>query len=136
MSNVGPTRKQFEKFKNLPRDTPIMMLNLIKLNKRARYEDARKATGEEAYATYNEESSPIVASVGGTIIWRGKPESVLIGPQDERWDLAFISHFPNSKAFLDMVTEPAYQAIAFHRQAAVKDSRLIRMGETEAGISF
>ena len=136
MRNVGPTREQFEIFKNLPRDTPIMLLNLIKLNKRARYEDGRKATGEEAYATYKQESTPIVASVGGSIIWRGTPESILIGPEDERWDLSFISHFPNSKAFLDMVTEPAYQAIAFHRQAAVKDSRLIRMGETEPGIGF
>jgi len=35
-----------------------------------------------------------------------------------------------------MVTNPDYQAIVFHRQAAVKDSRLIRMSEAGVGTDF
>jgi len=136
MSNIDPTREQFEAFKDLPRDTPIMMLNLISLHDKAHYADPRKATGAEAYAAYGQESGSIFADVGGSILWRGKPECVLIGPATEHWDVAFIAHYPNAKAFLAMVTNPDYQAIVFHRQAAVKDSRLIRMGETEAGVSF
>ena len=136
MHNIDPTRKQFDAFKSLPRDTPIMMLNLIALNDQARYDDGRKATGAEAYAAYGRESGDIFAGVGGSILWRGKPESVLIGPPTEHWDIAFIALYPSAKAFLAMVTNPNYQAIVFHRQAAVKDSRLIRMGETEAGVSF
>ena len=136
MSNIDPTREQFEAFKDLPRDTPIMMLNLISLHDKAHYADGRKATGAEAYAAYGQQSGSIFADVGGSILWRGKPECVLIGPATEHWDVAFIAHYPNAKAFLAMVTNPDYQAIVFHRQAAVKDSRLIRMGETEAGVSF
>jgi len=136
MSNIDPTREQFEAFKDLPRDTPIMMLNLISLHDKAHYADGRKATGAEAYAAYGQESGSIFADVGGSILWRGKPECVLIGPATEHWDVAFIAHYPNAKAFLAMVTNPDYQAIVFHRQAAVKDSLLIRMGETEAGVSF
>ena len=136
MSNIDPTREQFEAFKDLPRDTPIMMLNLISLHDKAHYADGRKATGAEAYAAYGQESGSIFADVGGSILWRGKPECVLIGPATEHWDVAFIAHYPNAKAFLAMVTNPDYQAIVFHRQAGVRDSRLIRMGETEAGVSF
>ena len=136
MSNIDPTREQFEAFKDLPRDTPIMMLNLSSLHDKAHYADGRKATGAEAYAAYGQQSGSIFADVGGSILWRGKPECVLIGPATEHWDVAFIAHYPNAKAFLAMVTNPDYQAIVFHRQAAVKDSRLIRMGETEAGVSF
>ncbi|MDG1905534.1 MAG: DUF1330 domain-containing protein [Arenicella sp.] len=136
MSNIDPTREQFEAFKSLPRDTPIMMLNLIALNDKACYDDDRKATGAEAYAAYGQESRAIFADVGGSIMWRGKPETVLIGPSTEHWDVAFIALYPNAKAFLAMVTNPDYQAIVFHRQAGVRDSRLIRMGETEAGVSF
>ena len=136
MSNIDPTREQFEAFKDLPRDTPIMMLNLISLHDKAQYADGRKATGAEAYAAYGQESGSIFADVGGSILWRGKPECVLIGPATEHWDVAFIAHYPNAKAFLAMVTNPDYQAIVFHRQAGVRDSRLIRMGETEAGVSF
>ncbi len=34
---VDPERDQFEAFKALPRDEPVMMLNLFKYGERARY---------------------------------------------------------------------------------------------------
>ena len=34
--NVDPTREQFDRFKSLPRDTPIMMLNLSPLSRSTR----------------------------------------------------------------------------------------------------
>jgi len=56
--NIDPTKEQFEQFKKLPRDTPIMMLNLIELNKTATYKDGRNATGAQAYKNYGKESGP------------------------------------------------------------------------------
>ena len=134
--NIDPSQAQFEQFKNLPRDTPIMMLNLIELNEQANYQDGREATGADAYKNYGNESQSIFSGVGGEIIWRGQPESIVIGPSDENWDVAFIARYPNAGAFLSMVTNPDYQAIVFHRQAAVKDSRLIRMGDARDGTGF
>lgn len=136
MNNIDPTPEQFSHFKNLPRDTPIMMLNLIRLNDSANYKDGRIATGAEAYAAYGRESAPIFQGVGGEIIWRGKPESVVIGPTAEQWDIAFIARYPDANAFMSMVKNPDYQAIVYHRQAAVLDSRLIRMGEQKSGSTF
>ncbi len=135
-NHLDPTRVQFEAFKKLPRDTPIMMLNLIRLNPQAVYEDGRNMTGAKAYELYGETSGPIFSRLGGEIIWRGKPESGLIGPQDEHWDMAFIARYPNSSAFLAMVTDPDYKLAVIHRQAAVADSRLIRMGDTASGNGF
>lgn len=134
--NIDPSKEQFEYFKNLPRNTPIMMLNLIQLKEQARYKDETIATGAEAYASYGKASGPIFSSVGGQIIWRGKPESIVIGPSDEHWDIAFIARYHNAGAFLAMVTNPDYQAIVYHRQAAVQDSRLIRLGEAKDGSDF
>ncbi len=129
MSHIDPSREQFDSFKALPRDTKIMMLNLIRLNENANYKDGRVATGAQAYKTYGEHSQAIFNKVGGSILWRGVPETVLIGPRAEHWDITFIAQYPNAAAFLAMVTDPDYQLIVFHRQAAVKDSRLIRLGE-------
>lgn len=134
--NIDPTRDQFTAFKDLPRDQPVNMLNLVKLLDHATYADGREATGAEAYAAYGRESAPIFQRVGGTILWRGRPECVLIGPADEGWDIAFIARYPTGGAFLEMVTDPAYQAIVFHRQAAVADSRLIRMADLPDGDVF
>ena len=133
---VDPERDQFEAFKALPRDVPVMMLNLVSFRDWAQYPDGREWTGAEAYAAYGRESAPVFSRVGGTIIWRGKPEVMLIGPTDKNWDVAFIARYPSAAAFLEMVTDPVYRDAVKHRQAAVLDSRLIRTGEIERGESF
>jgi uncharacterized protein (DUF1330 family) len=137
MSNyVDPEREHFEAFKALPRDVPVMMLNLLRFRDKAAYEDGRDATGAEAYAAYGRESAPIFKRVGGEIIWRGKPEVMLIGPQDKQWDMIFVARYPTAGAFLEMVTDPDYQAAVRHRQAAVLDSRLIRTTDAGFGEGF
>ena len=134
--HLDPTRIQFDAFKDLPRDTPIMMLNLIRFKAQASYEDGREVSGRAAYEVYGEQTGPILSKLGGQIIWRGEPQSVMIGPQDEHWDVAFIARYPNSSAFLAMVTDADYKLAVKHRQAAVADSRLIRMGELANGSGF
>ncbi len=133
---IDPTRKQFDAFKEWPRDEPVMMLNLVRLRDQAAYADGRAASGREAYAAYGRESQPVFSRVGGRIVWRGEPRCVLIGPKDEHWDLAFMAHYPSAHAFLAMVTDPLYQSIVYHRQAAVADSRLIRLAELPGGEGF
>ncbi|MEM1039527.1 MAG: DUF1330 domain-containing protein [Pseudomonadota bacterium] len=123
---VDPDKALFAELRQLPRDHAVDMLNLVKLKRSASYEDGRKATGAEAYAAYGRESAPIFQSVGGKIIWSAEPEFMVIGPPDEMWDIAFIARYPSAQSFLDMVYDPAYQAIVFHRQAAVETSRLVR----------
>ncbi|NVJ96508.1 MAG: DUF1330 domain-containing protein [Alphaproteobacteria bacterium] len=139
MSHIDPEREQFEIFKSLPRDVPINMLNLIKLKERAEYAGAAPEgvkTGADAYAVYGRESGPIFNRVGGTIIWRGAPRVMLIGPEDEKWDLAFIARYPHAGAFMEMVTDPDYRLAVRHRQAAVLDSRLLRCDELEGTKGF
>ncbi|MBY0423940.1 MAG: DUF1330 domain-containing protein [Parvularculaceae bacterium] len=115
---------------------PVRMLNLIRLRKSARYEDGRKATGAEAYAAYARESAPFLAEVGGRIVLSGRPQAIVIGPEDERWDVCFVAEYPSAAAFATMVKNPGYQAIVHHRQAAVKDSRLIAMSPGAEGKVF
>lgn len=134
--HVDPERGAMSRFLKLADAGPIWMLNLIRLRKNARYEDGRAVTGREAYATYGRESEPFFKSVGGKIIWSATPEFTLIGPEDESWDVAFIAEYPSAKAFGEMVRNEGYQEIVHHRQAAVKDSRLIRMKPGAAGRVF
>ncbi|MEM8749307.1 MAG: DUF1330 domain-containing protein [Pseudomonadota bacterium] len=137
MSNyIDPDRDHFRKIMELDLTHSVDMLNLVKLKEKATYEDGREATGAEAYAAYGKESGPLFQGVGGEIVWSGKPEFLVIGPGDESWDLAFVARYPTGQAFLDMVLSPGYQAIVFHRQAAVKTSRLLRTKTREAGQGF
>ncbi|MBU6251846.1 MAG: DUF1330 domain-containing protein [Alphaproteobacteria bacterium] len=130
-SYVDPTRAAFDLFKSLPRDTPINMLNLVRYRDLAAYPEghphaAKGWSGARAYEEYGTTSGPIFERVGGHIVWRGKLEAVVTGPESEHWDAAFIAAYPNAGAFLAMVTDADYKIAVVNRQAAVATSRLIR----------
>jgi len=133
---VDPTKGTFAAFRADDRPGPIHMLNLVRLRERALYPDGRQASGKEAYAAYGRESEPVFARLGGAIVWRGKFELMLIGPVQESWDLCFIAQYPSVAAFVEMIRDPVYREAVKHRQAAVEDSRLIRLMPELAGAGF
>jgi uncharacterized protein (DUF1330 family) len=138
---VDPSRAQFDAFKALPRDRPIQMLNLIRLKALADYppdhpDHGRGVSGLDAYRAYGRDSAEVFARVGGRQIWAGRPEVVVTGPPDERWDLAFIAEYPSAAAFLAMVTDTDYREHVKHRTAGVADSRLIRLAPLTPGAGF
>lgn len=129
--HVDPERAAFDAFKALPRDAPVEMLNLVRFRPFAAYpvdhpSAALGLSGAEAYAAYGRDSDPIFTRVGGRVIWRGRMETMLIGPTAEHWDALFVAAYPSAGAFLAMVTDPDYRIAVVHRQAAVETSRLIR----------
>lgn len=136
MDHTSFTAEGFRAFRDNDRPGPIHMINLVRLHAQARYEDGRKATGAEAYAAYGKGAAPVLARLGGRIIWRGAMELMLIGPSDEQWDLCFIAEYPSVAAFVAMIKDPDYREAMVHRQAAVADSRLIRTAPLPLGDNF
>jgi len=136
MPYIDPTRESFAAFREIDRDGPVHMLNLLRFRDRAAYDDGTVASGAEAYAAYGRESAPVFQRLGGRQIWIGHPELMLIGPVAERWDLAFIAEYPSGDAFAEMLRDEQYRQAVRHRQAAVADSRLIRMAPAQPGAFF
>jgi uncharacterized protein (DUF1330 family) len=134
--HIDPTKQAFAEFRANDRQGPIHMLNLVRLHAQARYPDLRQVTGAEAYAAYGRESRPVFTRLGGKIVWQGKFELMLIGPADERWDRCFIAEYPSVSAFVEMIRDPVYRQAVKHRQAAVEDSRLIRLAPLAPGQGF
>lgn len=135
MGHTTFDKQGYDAFRANDREGPIQMLNLIKLREKAEYADGRTATGAEAYAAYGRESAPVFHALGGRIVWRGKMEQMLIGPE-KHWDICFIAEYPSVEAFSQMHKIPEYRKAVEHRQAAVEDSRLIRMMPQGLGENF
>lgn len=134
--HVDPDKERFGLFKDLPRDHPVQMLNLVLLNDKAVYEDGTTTSGLEAYKAYGRESSPVFKRLGGRIVWSGDFELTLIGPADEKWDIAFIAEYPSGQSFIDMIRDEEYRRAVRHRQAAVKTSRLVRVKSKPVSDNF
>src|SRR5262249_59755480 len=96
MGHIDPTKEVFAQFRKSDRPGPIHMLNLVRLREQAAYPDGRKATGAEAYAAYGRESRPVFERLGGRIVWQGRVEPVLVGPQEGGLGHCFLAEDPNA----------------------------------------
>ena len=138
---IDPSPANFAAFKDLPRDEPIHMLNLLRYRELAEYPEGHEHhgngwSGRRAYREYGKTSGPIFARVGGSIVWRGAFQTMVTGPDGEQWDDGFVAQYPGSAAFFEMIKDPDYQKAVVNRTAALADSRLVRFKPAEGGSEF
>ncbi len=138
---IDPSPVHWKAFKDLPRDEPIHMLNLLRFRDEAEYPEGHEHhgngwSGRRAYEEYGKTSGPIFRRVGGTIAWRGAFQTMVTGPDDKHWDDGFVAEYPGASAFLEMVMDADYQLAVVNRTAALVDSRLIRFKPGTGGDGF
>ena len=131
MFYIEPDESQLASFAaQYPADRPVVMLNLLHFADQAHYlpeQNAEPCTGREAFVRYGGAVMPLIEAHGGEQLWQGAQRTMLIGPDDKDWHLVVLVKYPSAQAFVDMVTSEAYQAIVYHRAAALVDSRLIAL---------
>ena len=113
----------------------VVMLNLLRFREVADYSATPELapptpiTGEEAYQRYLEHTLPYLQQSGGELVFLGRGGECLIGPPDERWDLAMLVRQRSVEAFLNFTSNDGYRAGLGHRTAALEDSRLLPLVE-------
>jgi uncharacterized protein (DUF1330 family) len=113
---------------NIPENTPILMLNLLRFKEQADYGDRTDVTpcsGQEAYfQRYVPEFMKLASGVKEIKpFWLGNVLSTIVG---ETWDNAALIEYPNFAAFRALTESEAYKSQALHhRLAALEDMRLI-----------
>lgn len=129
MKSINPTREGLARFREeLPKNTPVVMLNLLKFREKALYPSGagfQDCSGRQAYRRYADIALEQLSAIGGKAIWMSKAVSSLIAPEGETWDEVLLVRYPSSEAFLKMLQVPEYLAATVHREAALEDSRLI-----------
>jgi uncharacterized protein (DUF1330 family) len=123
---TAPDHEQLAALGRLAPHGAVHMLNLLRFREEARYPDGRVMSGADAYRLYQRASRESFERAGGKVTWSGGFIGVVIGPPNERWDLAFVAVYPSIAAFQSLLADPAYREAVQHRQAAVEDSRLIQ----------
>jgi len=116
----------------------VVMLNLLKFRQKADYSNleqlkpAREITGEEAYQLYMKSTLPELEKAGGRIIYYGKCNGFLIGPETEKWDALLVVEHASVIKFMEFAQNKDYQKTAGHRTAALEDSRLLPSSEIKS----
>jgi hypothetical protein len=68
---------------------------------------------------------------GGKVLFYGRGGHFLIGPAEERWDAAMLVYQASPAAFLAFASNAQYTSGLGHRVAALEDSRLLPLTESE-----
>jgi hypothetical protein len=119
----------------------MVMLNLLRFRATADYSaspalaPASPISGEAAYRLYMEHTLPHLKRSGGEVLFYGQGGAFLIGPSEERWDVAMLVRQSSVAAFLAFASDQAYLAGIGHRLAALEDSRLLPLVAVPMGAS-
>lgn len=101
--------EEFKKLAKNPVETPVVMLNLLKLNPQG---------GAGAYSRYTKEAGAFVEKVGGKVLYLGKANELLNGT--ETWDFVMLVQYPSRKAFLQMINDPEYLKVHENREKGLE----------------
>ena len=113
----------------------VVMLNLLRFRAVADYARApalsppTPISGAEAFQKYIDHTLPFLKESGGELLFLGAGGDFLIGPADERWDMAMLVRQSSPEAFIAFNSNAAYLAGLGHRLAALEDSRLLPLVE-------
>jgi len=133
--HLEPTREAGREFLQRGIEGGVVMLNLLRLRAVADYSahpelaPAAPISGAAAYERYVAHTLPYLRESGGELLFLGSGGPFLIGPADERWDLAMLVRQKSIQAFMAFASHPAYLAGLGHRVAALEDSRLLPLAE-------
>lgn len=130
-----PSEAQVAKLLSLPPDSPVAALNLFQFNERAQYQpedpeygtDAADISGQEAYAKYGATAGKAIMDLGGKVVFSTPVDQVMIGGEGIEWDIAAIMYFPTRQAFMDMLSNPEFEANSRHRKAALANHCMIHL---------
>ena len=121
VNKVYPNKEQIKGFMEPVSEGPICMVNLLKFNDKAAYEDGRDTdlSGREAYALYEEGVKKLLQEIGGGIGFEGDVARLALGEVEELWDVVALAVWPSRGAMFEVMQSPEMQAISVHRSAGL-----------------
>jgi len=115
----------------------VIMLNLLRFRDVADYSANPELmppdpiSGAEAFQKYIDHALPFLKESGGDVVFLGKGGRYLIGPQEEQWDFVMLIRQNSLSDFLAFSSNQDYFAGLGHRTAALEDSRLLPIVQSE-----
>ncbi len=121
MKQTPINEEELQKFMAQPDTQPVVMINLLQFKGKT----ADGEPGEKAYERYMQNVAPLLAAVGGRLLWQGQADQVLVGGPEDRWQRVLLVEYPSRAAFLKMINLPEFQRVQKDRELALERAVLI-----------
>jgi len=113
---IEPDSASLNDFLKADDGRPLVMAQLLRFS----------AGGRDRYLQYYAAVQPILIDIGALVLYAGECKQPLLG---EGWDGVVIVRYPGRAAYVQMVGDPRYQAIAHLRRAALREAVMLPMDD-------
>ncbi|MEO1933687.1 MAG: hypothetical protein ABGX04_02695 [Myxococcales bacterium] len=119
-----PEPSQFEELMKGPKDTKVVMVNLLSFKDQADGGN-EGMSGLESYRLYGDQMKKFVESKGGRFIWSGRVDSMVIGESDSDFDMIALVEYPSREAFVEIASSAHVREIGQDRAKGLAGQWLI-----------
>jgi len=117
LTQIKPTREQLAELMDYPKNTPVVMVNILKFKAKT---DEGNETGQEAYSRYYKNTLAFIGKAKAKLIWKGTVVTTVIGDSKDQPSMIFMVEYPSVDHFLSVITSPEYQKISNDRTIALE----------------
>ena len=112
---LEPSSDELQRFQQADDGRPFVLLQLLRF----------KEGGRDRYLEYAAAAQPILARIGAQILYAAEAAPPLLAGEGQTWDALVLVRFPRRAAYVEMLDDAGYRAIAPLRQAALREAVLV-----------
>jgi uncharacterized protein (DUF1330 family) len=116
---IEPGASDLERFRKAGDGRPFVLVQLLRFTE----------GGRDRYLQYSVAAQPIVRSLGAQVLYAGECVEPLAAAEGQAWDAIVVVRYPSREAYVQMLDDPAYAAIAHMRKAALREAMFLPMDD-------
>lgn len=109
-ADIDPSPAALERYLGEDDGRPVTMLNLLAFN----------PGGRERYEEYLRRLTPLIASLGGEVVFAGQMSTPFIPADGSGWDAVLLTRWPQRRLLLALVEHDDYPALRRLRSEALR----------------
>jgi len=116
---IEPTAADLERFRKGDNGRPFVLVQLLRFTER----------GRDKYLQYSATAQPILRALGGQVLYAGECVEPLAAVEGQAWDAIVVVRYPSRSAYVQMLGDPGFRAIADLRRGALREAVFLPMDD-------
>jgi uncharacterized protein (DUF1330 family) len=116
---IEPTPADLEAFRKGDNGRPFVLVQLLRFTER----------GRDKYLQYSATAQPILRALGAQVLYAGECVEPLVAGEGPAWDAIVVARYPSRSAYVQLLDDPGFRAIADLRRAALREAVFLPMDD-------
>ena len=119
---IEPAAADLEAFRKGDDGRPFVLVQLLRFSE----------GGRDKYLQYSATAQPILRALGAQVLYAGECVKPLVAGEGQAWDAVVVIRYPSRSAYVQMLGDPGFKALAELRRAALREAVFLPMDDWPA----